>query len=97
MLWLFAGGQPSWSRTISNATPSRWVHEGLILLESDPQPPVAPVEGSKPPRNRDLAEVDFPSGSNRMGTRADAMALALMAIGLTVATGFIAHERGRRL
>jgi pSer/pThr/pTyr-binding forkhead associated (FHA) protein len=97
VLWLFAGGQPSWSRTVSNATPSRWVHEGLLLLESDPQPPAAPDERSNPPRNRDLAEVYFPSGSNRMGTRADAMALALMAFGLIAATGFIAHERGRRL
>ncbi len=58
-------------------SPSRWAFEGLLLLESQET------------ANLDLAETYFPADSQRMGLRADTMALVFMLIGLAGAAAFI--------
>ncbi len=75
-LALFGGGpwslpRSAWvTRMASNAAPSRWAFEGLLVHESEARP--APG----------MAEAYFPAETDRMGPRADAMALASMLIGL---------------
>jgi pSer/pThr/pTyr-binding forkhead associated (FHA) protein len=94
-LWLLGGAyqplprMPSWASAASNMLPTRWAFEGLLLLESDRYPKLAAAEGPDPARNHDLAEDFFPADSERMGTRADAMALATMLVGLATAACFI--------
>jgi pSer/pThr/pTyr-binding forkhead associated (FHA) protein len=71
------------------ASPARWAFEGLLLLESaEHQAPMIPAEsGDSLPQ--DLAESLFPSNSeNRMGPRADTMALGSMLIGLAALATF---------
>ncbi len=59
------------------------------MLEAD-QRQVAPCAGdSDPVIDHDLAEDYFPAESDRMGVRADVMALGAMLIGLTAAVAFI--------
>jgi pSer/pThr/pTyr-binding forkhead associated (FHA) protein len=70
------------------ALPSRWAFEGVLLLESDCHPAPTIPEGSSPTQNRDLAENFFPANSERMGTKADAMALGSILIGLAVVAAF---------
>jgi hypothetical protein len=97
-LWLFHGGQktrpriPSWARVVSNASPSRWAFEGLLLLESGQIPDPKTVGETNATPAHDLAEADFPAESERMGTRADAIALGAMTIGLAAAAAFISNE-----
>jgi pSer/pThr/pTyr-binding forkhead associated (FHA) protein len=92
LLALLGGGpwrlsrMPGLVRFGAGAVPSRWTFEGLLLLEAGRTPA---AEG------HDLAEDAFPADSERMGVQADVMALALMALGLAGAAGFIEHERGR--
>ncbi len=93
MLWVF--GSPAthlWkspvTRIVANALPSRWALEGLLLLESDGHDPMVSLESS-PDRNGDLAEALFPAASERMGPRADALALTFMFIGLAAGATFI--------
>jgi pSer/pThr/pTyr-binding forkhead associated (FHA) protein len=93
MLWLF--GAPAaqlWKSPvtgiIANALPSRWAFEGLLLLESDRHDPTVLSESSSEP-NADIAESYFPAASERMGPKADAMALTLMFVGLALGTAFI--------
>jgi hypothetical protein len=88
--WLL-GGQtwpipqmPSWAALSANAVPSRWVFEGLLLLEAGQGP-------RTPDANDDPAESFFPAESVRMGPRADMLALLAMLIGLTAAVAFIAE------
>lgn len=101
-LWLL-GGQAkalpemaSWARVVSNALPSRWAFEGLLLLESERHLPPPPVEEaatpSAPSPGRDLAEGYFPAEVDRMGVRAAAIALAAMLVGLTASAAFISEE-----
>jgi hypothetical protein len=73
---------------VANASPSRWAFEGLLLLESDhrAQPTAKEPVGTA---SGDLAESLFPAASERMGTRADAMALTFMFIGLAAGAAFI--------
>jgi len=73
---------------IADASPSRWAFEGLLLLESDRRAQVVSPEPSVA-ANGDLAETLFPAASERMGTRADAMALTFMFIGLAAGAAFI--------
>jgi pSer/pThr/pTyr-binding forkhead associated (FHA) protein len=77
-------------RPAAAVMPSRWAFEGLLLLESAGRPLPADLADSEPDRNHDLAEGFFPLESERMGLRADAMALAFMLTGLMAATVFIA-------
>ena len=86
---------PPLARAAALTVPSRWAFEGLLLMETGRAPLPVAQEGPDPIRVHDLAENAFPAASERMGVRADVMALALMAIGLSAAAGFIAHERGR--
>jgi hypothetical protein len=96
LLWLF-GGQWRWP-WVSSLVPSRWAFEGLLLLESEAHPGAAGAEGSDPAPDRDLAETYFPAETDRMGVKADAMALMSMLIGLTAAALFISAspQPGRR-
>jgi hypothetical protein len=73
----------------SGVVPSRWAFEGLLLLESEGHPRVASADGSDPTVDRDLAEDYFPAGTDRMGVKADAMALTFILIGLVAAAAFI--------
>ncbi len=93
MLWIF--GSPAtqlWkspvARIVANALPSRWALEGLLLLESDRHDPMVAPESSSDQKS-DLAEALFPEASERMGPRADALALAFMFIGLAAGAAFI--------
>jgi pSer/pThr/pTyr-binding forkhead associated (FHA) protein len=87
-LCLFGGGP--WSlprsatvvRVASNAAPSRWAFEGLLVSESESQATPESSKVAKPDQVGDIAEEYFPIKEDRMGARADAMALALMGIGL---------------
>jgi len=95
LIWLF-GGQwrpvhrmPAVAGAVSSFLPSRWAFEGLVLLETD-QRQVAPGAGdSDPVIDHDLAEDYFPAETDRMGVRADVMALGAMFFGLTAAAVFI--------
>jgi len=75
-------------RIIANASASRWAFEGLLLLESDGHAPLVAPETS-PDQNDDLAEAFFPANAERMGPRADALALTFMFIGLAAGAAFI--------
>jgi pSer/pThr/pTyr-binding forkhead associated (FHA) protein len=89
----------TWAGSIANVLPPRWVFEGLVLQESGSvrSPIPAGEEGLAPGRVSDFAEEYFPAGTQRMGPRADLIALTLMAVGLTALAGFISRERGRAL
>jgi len=77
-LGLFGGGPWSLPRSspvvklASNLTPSRWAFEGLLISEAEARDRSEPV---------DLAEAYFPRRTDRMGPKADAMALGSMLIG----------------
>jgi pSer/pThr/pTyr-binding forkhead associated (FHA) protein len=75
----------AWARPLANALPSRWAFEGLLLLEAD-RTPAPRADGGE----GDLAEGYFPADTERMGTRADALALGSMVLGLSAAAAFIA-------
>jgi hypothetical protein len=73
---------------VAAAMPSRWAFEGLLLLEAERQ---------APPDVGDLAEGFFPAATERMGPKADAMALGFMLIGLAGAAGFaVANGKAAR-
>jgi pSer/pThr/pTyr-binding forkhead associated (FHA) protein len=70
----------------SAAMPSRWTFEGMLLLEAPHHRVPANLGDAVAADNPDLAEEFFPADSERMGVRADAMALCSMLIGLAAAT-----------
>ena len=90
-LWLFGGGpwslprSTSMTRMVSNAAPSRWAFEGLLLSGSDRRPKPEAADRPDFAPSKDLAEAYFPAESDRMGPLADAMALGSMLIGLGIA------------
>ena len=75
-------------RLAAAGMPTRWAFEGLISLETANHSPPAPGESSDQ-QVHDPAEAFFPSTSERMGARADAMALASMVIGLAALAAFV--------
>lgn len=89
-LWLFGGGP--WSlprsspaiRVLSNAVPSRWAFEGLLLSGASHRSGPGADVGLDPTLKGDLAEGYFPAEFDRMGPGADAMALGAMLIGLAI-------------
>ena len=97
-LGLFGGGPWSLDRSASpirlasNIAPSRWAFEGLLVAESDARPAPGPAGEARP--TRDLAEEYFPSETDRMGPRADAMALGSMLIGLLGVGVFLVKASG---
>jgi hypothetical protein len=98
LMWLFGGQwrpvhQMSVAGAVSSFMPSRWAFEALVLLESDQREPAQSASDPDPPRGLDLAEVYFPAESERMGVRADALALAAMLIGLAGAVAFITSAK----
>jgi pSer/pThr/pTyr-binding forkhead associated (FHA) protein len=82
-LWPLPGLIPP-IRLAAGTMPSRWAFEGLLLLETAQH--AQPTDAT---RNDDLAEGLFPVDSERMGPKADAMALGAMLIGLAAAAVFI--------
>ena len=88
VLWAFGGERwpspqiPAPARLASDALPSRWAFEGLLLLESARRSPA-----------EDLAEPFFPAESARMGVNADATALVAMFLGWSALAAFIASAR----
>ncbi len=95
LMWLFGGqwrplhGMPAVAGAISGIVPSRWVFEGLVLLEADQREPGRLAALDDPDIGHNLAEAYFPAETERMGERADRMALAAMLVGLAAAVAFI--------
>jgi pSer/pThr/pTyr-binding forkhead associated (FHA) protein len=94
LMWLF-GGQwrplhrmPAAAGVVSGFLPSRWAFEGLALLEAGQRQVAGIADGSDPEIDNDFAEDYFPQ-ADRMGVRADVMALGAMLFGLTGAVAFI--------
>src|SRR5262249_25995543 len=92
-LWPLAGKSLPVSAAAA-AMPSRWAFEGLLLLESSHHPAPATLPGPASALLHDLAEDYFPADTDRMGTAADALALASMLIGMAVAL-VLASSRSR--
>ncbi len=76
-------------RVLSGFVPTRWTFEGLLLLESYQQPVTISAPESDTVAGRDVAEEFFPAVSDRMGVKADALALVTMLIGLVGVVVFI--------
>jgi hypothetical protein len=76
-------------RALSGFVPTRWTFEGLLLLESYQQSVTVADPESDTIAGRDAAEEFFPAVSDRMGVKADALALVTMLIGLAGAVIFI--------
>ena len=103
-LGLFGGGPGSLPRSASvvrlasNAAPSRWAFEGLLVSEAASRPATlpAPADAAKADSavGRDLAEAYFPAEDDRMGPRADAMALGSMLVGLVGVGLFLVRFSG---
>jgi hypothetical protein len=89
LLWLFGGQTPTPSTVVSGLDPARWAFEGLLLLESDEHTAASAADGSDVSIDHDLAEKYFPSQTEQMGLKADALALGAMLIGLAAAVSFI--------
>ena len=103
VLWLFSGAWQApfrmapWARAAGDLLPSRWVFEGLLLLEAharadrDRDGDVAAEDGP------DLAEAYFPAETGRTGPRGAAMALGFLLVGLSASAALIARasRRGR--
>jgi pSer/pThr/pTyr-binding forkhead associated (FHA) protein len=86
---------PGWTKPVVSIAPSRWAFEGLLLLVSERFPANASAaEGSS--GAADLAEPFFPSETERMGVKADAIALGSMLIGLAGCAVFFAGNLARR-
>jgi pSer/pThr/pTyr-binding forkhead associated (FHA) protein len=80
------------ARIIANVLPARWAFEGLLVLESDgenPLPLPAAASSGGQDGEGDVAEACFPAASERMGMRADALALMFILFGLMAGTVFI--------
>ena len=73
----------------TSAMPSRWAFEGLLLMEADASPTMPAPDHVPPELSIDLAEPYFRAKHERMGTWADALALAGILIGLAVFLGVI--------
>jgi pSer/pThr/pTyr-binding forkhead associated (FHA) protein len=69
-------------RQVAQFMPTRWAFEGMLLLETAQRSAPALADGTGTADAHDLAEDFFPANSVRMGSRADAMALATMLIEL---------------
>jgi len=81
--------------SVSSLLPSRWACEGLALLEADQRQAAANTGGSDPAIDHDLAEDYFPARTDRMGVKADVMALGAMFFGLAAAVFISASTRPR--
>jgi hypothetical protein len=81
------------ARVAAGVMPSRWAFEGLLLLESEQRPAPEGAQRAEPARDPDLAESYFPVDSERMGLRADAMALVCMLVGLAAALALSPERR----
>ncbi len=97
-LWLFGGEQwpmprmASWAKAVAGVVPSRWTFEGLLLLEAEN----LPARGAEDaPAVEDPVEPYFPADSDRMGVRADTMALVAMLVGLAGSAAFLAMGGNR--
>lgn len=106
-LWLFGGAawplarMASWSRVVASVAPTRWLFEGLLLIEVDEgAPAVVGTNAQRPaaPRVADraaLLDEYFPAETERMGLRADAIALTGMLAGLMALAAFMVANPNR--
>jgi hypothetical protein len=90
------------ARWCSNAMPSRWSFEGLLLLESTERPkspkPIMPVANARqaPPKPIvDIAEAYFPKKTDRMGLIACVFALGTMLVLLVTSIRFTLRSRDK--
>jgi pSer/pThr/pTyr-binding forkhead associated (FHA) protein len=90
-IWPISALRPA--APLAAAMPTRWAFEGLLLLENERRPPSDTAERPESDRAEDLAEGYFRADSERMGPKADAMALGFMLIGLAAASAFISADR----
>jgi pSer/pThr/pTyr-binding forkhead associated (FHA) protein len=101
LLYLLGGGPqtrtwlPSWTGPLTNAAPTRWAFEGLLLLEANQTAQSSGSDGSSMAPIVRQAEVLFPATTERMGLRADVLALFLMSFGFLGLAAFISAERRR--
>jgi pSer/pThr/pTyr-binding forkhead associated (FHA) protein len=80
----------------ASATPSRWAFEGVFLLETDHRSNDSAETETEPAQAGDLAEGFFRAASERMGPRADGIALLSMLVGLSALAAFgFTSSRGR--
>ena len=83
-------------RVLQRALPFKHGPAGKIVLrhlrKNHAEIDLAIAEGSEPDRDHDLAQDFFPAESERMGTRADAMALGSLLIGLAAVAASISRE-----
>jgi hypothetical protein len=94
LLWLLGGEVVPLFRlppVVPSFMPSRWTFEGLVLLEAERRGDDIQVEHPRPALDRvkDPADLYFPVESERMGLRADVLALGAMLMGLAGMAGFI--------
>ena len=94
-MWLFGGGPgtlpqafPS-ARAVANFVPSRWIFEGLLLLEADARPSLATAAESNSNSPPDFAEAYFPARTERMGLMADLWAMVLLLVGLSASAAYL--------
>jgi hypothetical protein len=90
-IWPISAFRPA--APLAAAMPTRWAFEGLLLLENERRPPSDTTERPDADRAEDLAEGYFRADSERMGPKADAMALGFMLIGLVGASAYISANR----
>ncbi len=100
-VWLFGGGPgtlprvAAWARPVAQLVPSRWVFEGLLLLEAEARPGgMAAGEASAEPTPRGVAEAYFPARTDRMGPTADFWAIGLMLVGLWATIAYLTWAAG---
>src|SRR5207249_339169 len=72
-------------RAVAAVMPSRWAFEGLLVQEADASPTWRAPDDDGRVVPIDLAEPFFAAESERMGPKADAMALGCMLVGLAAA------------
>jgi hypothetical protein len=92
LLWLLGGQVIPLFRlppVLPGFVPSRWTFEGLLLLESAQRGEIARAEDPHAAPIKDPADYYFPIDSERMGVKADVLALGAMLIGLAGTAGFI--------
>jgi hypothetical protein len=86
--------QPAAVRLLSGLLPSRWAFEGLLLLE-ERQPGPESDAGATQSGLSEAAETYFPAASERMGLKADVLALCLMLIGLAATIAWFSSDTWR--
>lgn len=91
------------ARIVAGLLPSRWAFEGLLLLDADwrassrpagatDSAPGADWDAATPSDGREPVQEYFPRESERMGPRADVLALVAIVLGVLSSAAFVAAE-----